>query len=62
MTNLNKEEQDSLLDLLQHENVTSGTLGHWYDSGYNIELKEGVEPYHAKPYPVPRIHEATLKA
>ena len=36
-------------------------LGHWYDSAYNIEIKEGVEPYHAKPYPVPRIHKATLK-
>mgnify|MGYP000364675529 CR=1 FL=1 len=43
MTNLNKEEQDSLLNLLlQHDNLFSGTLGHWYDSVYNIELKEGV--------------------
>jgi hypothetical protein len=49
--------------LLQHKNLFNGTLGHWYDSTYNIELKEGVvEPYHAKPYSVPRIHEATLKA
>ena len=63
MTYLSKEEQDSLLDLLlQNENLFNGTLGHWYDSAYNIELKEGATPYHAKPYPVPRIHEATLKA
>jgi hypothetical protein len=63
MTYLSKEEQASLLNLLlQHENLFNGTLGHWYDSAYNIELREGVEPYHAKPYPVPRIHEATLKA
>ena len=63
MTNLNNEEQDSLLNLLlQHENLFSGTLGHWYDSAYNIELKEGVEPSQAKPYPVPKVHEATLKA
>jgi hypothetical protein len=63
MTYLSKEEQASLLNLLlQHANLFNGTLGHWYDSAYNIELREGVEPYHAKPYPVPRIHEATLKA
>ena len=63
MTYLSKEEQDSLLDLLlQNENLFNGTLGHWYDFAYNIELKEGAMPYHAKPYPVPRIHEATLKA
>jgi hypothetical protein len=63
MTYLSKEEQDSLLDLLlQYEKLFNGTLGHWYDSAYNIELKHGVEPYHAKPYPVPRIHEATLRA
>jgi hypothetical protein len=48
--------------LLQHKTLFNGTLGHWYDSPYNIELKEGVEPYHAKPYPVPMIHEAILKA
>ena len=63
MAYLSKEEHDSLLDLLlQNENLFNGTLGHWYDSAYNIELKEGATPYHAKPYPVPRIHEATLKA
>jgi hypothetical protein len=63
MTYLSKEEQASLLDLLlQHENVFNGIPGHRYDSAYNIEVKEGIEPHHAKPYPVPRIHEATLKA
>ena len=39
MTYLSKEEQKSLLKLLlQHETLFSGTLGHWYDSEYNIEL------------------------
>ena len=62
MTYLSNEEQASMLKLLlQHENLFNGTLGNWYDSAYNIELKQGAEPYHAKPYPVPRIHEATLK-
>ena len=63
MTYLNKEQQNSLLELLiKNENLFNGTLGNWYDSAYNIDLKEGAEPYHAKPYPVPRVHEATLKA
>jgi hypothetical protein len=63
MTYLSKEGKDSPLDLLlQHENLFNGTLGHLYDSAYNIELKKGAEPYHAKPYPVPRIHKATLEA
>ena len=54
MKYLSKEEQESVLVLLlQRENLFNGTLGHWYDSAYNIELKEGVETYHAKPYPVP---------
>ncbi len=62
MAYVSKEEQEALLKLLlQHVHLFSSTLGHWYDSQYNIELKEGVEPYHAKAYPVPRVHEATLK-
>ena len=62
MTYLSKAGQKSLLKfLLQHENLFNGTLGHWYDSQYNIELKEGIEPYHAKAYHVPRVHKATLK-
>ena len=28
---------------------------------YNIELKEGAKPYHSRPFPIPKIHERTLK-
>ena len=31
----------------------------WYS--YDIKLKPDVEPYHGKPFPVPRIHELTFK-
>jgi hypothetical protein len=64
MTHLSQEEEESLLNLLlQHGNLYNGTCGHWYyDSAYNIELKDGLEPYHARPHPVPRVHKATLKA
>ena len=34
-----------------------GTLG----SEYKIELLEGAQPYHAKPFPVPKVHGETPK-
>ena len=34
-----------------------GNLGKPYD----IKLKPAAEPYHGKPFPVPRIHELTFK-
>ena len=38
------------------------TLGKNADSEYKFELLEGSIPYHAKPFPIPKIHEDTLKA
>ena len=38
-----------------------GTLGNYTDSNCNIELKEDAKPYHAKPFPIPKIHHLTLK-
>ena len=38
-----------------------GTLGNYTGSTYKIELKEKVAPYHAKPFPIPKVHETTLK-
>jgi hypothetical protein len=38
-----------------------GTLGKWTGEPYHIELKPSAIPYHARPYPVPRIHEQTLR-
>ena len=38
-----------------------GTLGTYTGSKYKIELQEGAKPYHAKAFPIPRIHEKTLK-
>ena len=59
---LDKEEQQMLLELLQrYESVFDGTLGTWIDSGYNIELKPDAQPYHARAFPIPRVHTATLK-
>ena len=38
-----------------------GNLGTWYVKPYGIKLKRDAEPYHGKSFPVPRIHELTLK-
>ena len=39
-----------------------GTLGTYTGSTYKIELQDkNVKPFHARAYPIPRVHEATLK-
>ena len=38
-----------------------GNIGTWHGKPYDIKLKSGAEPYHGKPFPVPRIHELTFK-
>ena len=59
---LNKEEQSSLHHLLsQYEGLFDGTLGQWTEEPYDIKLKKDATPYHARAYPIPRAHEATLK-
>ena len=59
---LTEDEQASLLALLcKFESLFDGMLGIWHDKPYNIELKPDATPYHARPFPVPKIHEATFK-
>ena len=41
--------------------MSDGTLGSYIGLEYIIELLEGANPYHAKPLPVPNIHEETQK-
>ena len=51
-----------MLKLLQkYEPIFDGTLGNYTGSNYKIELREGVKPYHAKPFPIPKVHEETLR-
>ncbi len=38
-----------------------GTLGDWKTKPVNFELKEGAQPYHGRPFPVPQNHRATLR-
>ena len=60
-TNLNKEQQEDLHTLvMKYKSLFDGTLGQWMGEVYNIELKEGATPYHARPFPVPRVYEQTF--
>ena len=59
---LKDKHRITLLELLQkYKNMFDGTLGKYTGSDYTIELKEDAKPYHAKPFPIPKIHEPTLK-
>ncbi len=58
---LSTPHQSSLLALLlKYEELFAGTLGDWKLPPVSIELKEGVKPFHGRPYPIPKVHKATL--
>lgn len=62
MKYLEQSQKDGLLNLLQkHESMFDGTLGTWKQAPYNIELRKDATPYHAKAFPVPRIHQTTMR-
>jgi hypothetical protein len=46
--------------LLKFEELFDGMLGDWKLPPVSFELKEGAKPYHGRPYPIPKIHKATL--
>ena len=53
---LSEHEQASLLELLnKYEDLFDGTLGHWVGEDYNVELKPGVTPYHARHIPYQKL-------
>ncbi len=61
-THLTPDEQKELeVVLREFEDLFDGTLGRWTQPDYHIELKPDVKPYHAKAFPVPRVHMETLK-
>jgi hypothetical protein len=60
-THLSTSHCKSLLALLlKFEELFNGTLGDWKLLPVSFELKEGAKPYHGRPYPIPKIHKATL--
>jgi Reverse transcriptase (RNA-dependent DNA polymerase) len=53
---------ESLLALLQqHQSLFSGKLGKYTTRQLHLELKDGAQPIHCKPYPVPKVHEQLFK-
>ena len=61
-THLDPRERSELYTLLKkYESLFDGNLGTWHGKPYDIKLKPDKEPYHGKPFPVPRIHELTFK-
>ena len=51
---------------LENSNIPKWVLGQYRNTlfsntNYTIELKEDAKPYHAKPFPILKIHEPTLK-
>jgi predicted aspartyl protease len=60
---LSTKEREELYRLLKkHEDLFDGTLGTFTGEPYDIKLKDNVEPFHTRPFPVPRIHEFTFKS
>eukprot|EP00804_Cyclotella_cryptica_P023312 CCRYP_000461-RA/>CCRYP_000461-RA protein AED:0.40 eAED:0.40 QI:0/0/0/1/0/0/4/0/401 len=61
-THLSGPEQTRLLELLQEfEELLSGKLGDWDCKPVSLQLKEGAQPYHGRPFPVPKKHKEITK-
>ena len=61
-THLDPQEINELYTLLKkYERLFDVNLGTWHGKPYDIKLKPDAEPYHGKPFLVPRIHEITFK-
>jgi hypothetical protein len=56
LTAFNREKLLSVL--LKFELLFNGTLGDWKLPPVSFELKEGMKPYHGRPYPIPHKHKA----
>ena len=61
-SHLSNKKQQQIINLLnKYEELFDGTLGDMNTSPVHLEVKEGAKPKHHKPFPVPKIHEMTLK-
>ena len=59
---LNKEQQQMLFSLLsKYEELFDGSLGTWTGSEVTLNMKPDITPYHARAFPIPRVHLETLK-
>ncbi len=59
---LSNPEQTKLLETIQEfEELFNGTLGDWDCKPVSLQLKEGAQPYHGRPFPIPKKHVETTK-
>ncbi len=58
LTASNREKLLSML--LKFESLFNGTLGDWKLLPVSFESKEGMKPYHGRPYPILHKHKAIL--
>jgi hypothetical protein len=58
LTASNREKPLSVL--LKFKPLLNGTLGDWKLPPVSFELKEGMKPYHGRPYPIAHKHKAVL--
>jgi hypothetical protein len=60
-SHLKASDREKLLSvLLRFESLVDGTFGDWNLLPASFELKEGMKPYHGRPYPIPHKHKAVL--
>jgi hypothetical protein len=60
-SHLRASNREKLLSvLLRFKPLFNGTLGDWKLPPVSFELKEGMKPYHGRPYPVLHTHKAIL--
>jgi hypothetical protein len=60
-SHLQAPDTEKLLSLLlKFESLFGGTLGDWNLLPVSFELKEGMKPYHGKPYPISHKPKAVL--
>jgi hypothetical protein len=60
-SHLQASDREKLLSiLLKFELLFNGTLGDWNLPPVSFELKEGMRPYHGRPYPITHKHKAIL--
>ena len=59
---LNDSEKSQLNKLLRrYEGLFDGTLGQWTGSKVHLVLNKDATPYHARAFPLPKVHYDTLK-
>jgi hypothetical protein len=60
-SHLTASNREKLLSvLLKFEPLFDGTLGDWKLPPVSFELKEGMKPYHGRPYPILHKHKVVL--